>query len=84
MVLFQAITTKSPFDEIVKRLVLTKINPSPFLLITFYLANQVEVEAYLRQEEADFNSMQQKLRARDPVFYQKLAEARRQRPAVRP
>ena len=47
--------------------------------ITFYLANQVDIEAYLRKEEADFEQLQQTLRARDPMFYQKLAEARRQR-----
>ena len=52
--------------------------------ITFYLANQADVEAYLRQEEADFDTLQQKLRARDPMFYQKLADARRKRQATRP
>ncbi len=52
--------------------------------ITFYLANQADVEAYLRQEETDFNAMQQKLRVRDPMFYQTLADARRRSQTTRP
>lgn len=52
--------------------------------ITFYLANQPEVESYLRQEEADFELLRQTLRARDPMFYQKMAEARRHTRTTRP
>ena len=52
--------------------------------IAFYLANQADVDAYLQQEEADFYTVQQTLRARDPMFYQKLADARRKRQATRP
>jgi uncharacterized protein (DUF433 family) len=51
--------------------------------ITFYLANQADIEAYMRQEEADFVTIQQALRSRDPMFYQKLSDARRKRQETR-
>ena len=47
--------------------------------ITYYLANREVIDAYLRQQEADFAQLAQDLRQRDPMFYQKLADARRQR-----
>jgi uncharacterized protein (DUF433 family) len=47
--------------------------------ITYYLANRAVIDAYLRQQEADFAQLAQDLRQRDPMFYQKLADARRQR-----
>lgn len=46
--------------------------------ITFYLAHRAEVDAALRQDEARFEALRQEARAADPMFYQKLAEARRQ------
>jgi uncharacterized protein (DUF433 family) len=47
--------------------------------ITYYLAHPEVIDAYLRQQEADFATLQQDLQQRDPMFYQKLADARRQR-----
>jgi uncharacterized protein (DUF433 family) len=47
--------------------------------IAFYLAHRAEIDAYLRQGEADFEALRQAARAKDPIFYQKLADAKRQR-----
>jgi uncharacterized protein (DUF433 family) len=47
--------------------------------LTYYLAHREVIDAYLRQQEADFPTLQQDLQQRDPMFYQKLADARRQR-----
>lgn len=52
--------------------------------ITFYLANQPEVDAYLKQAEADFEVVRQASRRTDPMFYQKLADARRDVSTDRP
>ena len=45
--------------------------------IAFYLAHQPEVEAYLERAKADFETKRKAARKSDPVFYQKLADARR-------
>ncbi len=45
--------------------------------IAFYLAHQAEVDEYIRQGEAEFDEMRQRAREADPMFYQKMAEARR-------
>lgn len=47
--------------------------------VAYYLANREDVDAYLQQQEADFDHLANDLRQRDPMFYQKLAAARRQR-----
>jgi len=47
--------------------------------IAYYLANHAVIDAYLMQQEAEFATLQKNLRQRDPMFYQKLADARRQR-----
>lgn len=46
--------------------------------ITFYLAHQEEIDHYLEQQRADYEAKRQAARHDDPMFYQKLAEARRQ------
>jgi uncharacterized protein (DUF433 family) len=46
--------------------------------ITFYLAHRAEIEAYLEQGKAEFAALRQAARDADPIFYQKLADARRQ------
>jgi len=51
--------------------------------IAFYLANQPEIDAYLKKAEADFEALRQASRKADPMFYQKLADARRQMQTVR-
>ena len=45
--------------------------------LTFYLANQSEIDVYLKEAEAEFEAMRQAARKQDPMFYQKLADARR-------
>jgi uncharacterized protein (DUF433 family) len=47
--------------------------------ITFYLAHRAEIDAYLKQGEAEFEARRQAARAADPMFYQKLADTKRQR-----
>ena len=47
--------------------------------ITFYLAHRAEIDAYLKQGEEEFEALRQAARAADPVFYRKLADARRRR-----
>jgi uncharacterized protein (DUF433 family) len=47
--------------------------------ITFYLAHRAEIDAYLEQGEAEFAALRQAAREADPMFYQKLVDARRQR-----
>lgn len=51
--------------------------------IAFYLANRSEVDEYLKNGEADYETIRQTARQSDPMFYQKLAGARRQKKAVR-
>jgi hypothetical protein len=45
----------------------------------YYLANREVIDAYLLLQEAAFAHLAQDLRQCDPIFYQKLADARRQR-----
>jgi len=40
--------------------------------ITFYLAHQPEIDAYLKQGEAEFERLRQTARDADPEFYKKL------------
>ena len=47
--------------------------------IAYYLAHRDVIDAYLREQEVAFTQLQKDLRQRDPMFYQKLADARRQR-----
>jgi uncharacterized protein (DUF433 family) len=47
--------------------------------ITFYLAHRAEIDTYLEQGRAEFAALRQAAREADPMFYQKLADARRQR-----
>jgi uncharacterized protein (DUF433 family) len=47
--------------------------------ITFYLARRAEIDAYLEQSRAEFATLRRAAREADPMFYQKLADARRQR-----
>ncbi len=45
--------------------------------LTYYLANQVSVDAYLRIADAEFEALRKRACDTDPMFYQKLADARR-------
>ena len=44
--------------------------------IAFYLANRTDIDAYLSQEEAEWDSMPQPLLDRDPDLYNKLMAAK--------
>ena len=46
--------------------------------IAFYLAHQKVIDQYLEQQRADYEAKRQAARDADPMFYQKMAEARRQ------
>ena len=46
--------------------------------IAFYLAHKEEIDRYLEQQRADYEAKRQAARDADPMFYQKLADARRQ------
>lgn len=50
--------------------------------IAFYLANRIEIDAHLEKGKVDFEIMRRKAREADPMFYQKLADARRQMQAA--
>lgn len=45
--------------------------------ITFYLSHREEVDQYLAARQRDFDAQRQASREADPMFYQKLAVARR-------
>ena len=46
--------------------------------IAFYLAHEAEIDRYLEQQRADYEAKRQAARDTDPMFYQKMAAARRQ------
>jgi uncharacterized protein (DUF433 family) len=52
--------------------------------IAFYLANRSQIDSYLVQVREDFEALRQAARDADPMFYQKLADARRQRQTLQP
>lgn len=45
--------------------------------ITFYLCTRMEIDTYLAQAKSAFEAIRQAARDADPMFYQKLADARR-------
>jgi uncharacterized protein (DUF433 family) len=51
--------------------------------ITFYLAHRDEVDRYLEAKLRDFAAKRDASREADPMFYQKLADAKRQTPHAR-
>lgn len=46
--------------------------------LTFYLANKQDIDAYLEKAEADYEVARKAAHEHDPMFYQKLADARKQ------
>jgi uncharacterized protein (DUF433 family) len=46
--------------------------------IAYYLDHQDEIDEYIRQGEADYDARREEARKADPMFYQKMAERRRQ------
>ena len=51
--------------------------------ITYYLAHRDEVDQYLESCRQDSAAARQAARDADPMFYQKLAEAKKQTPLTR-
>lgn len=51
--------------------------------ITFYLAHREEIDRYLDAQEQEYAAKRAASRAADPMFYQKLADAKRHTPLVR-
>lgn len=45
--------------------------------IAFYLSNRAEIDGYLAQAKNDYEAMRRAAQDADPMFYQKLADARR-------
>jgi uncharacterized protein (DUF433 family) len=48
--------------------------------ITFYLGHRQAIDRYLETQQEDFEAKRQAARDADPMFYQKLAAARRTLP----
>ncbi len=46
--------------------------------VAYYLGHRDEIDAYLKQSEADFDELCRRARKEHPLLYQKLDEARRQ------
>lgn len=51
--------------------------------ITFYLSNRMEIDAYLKQGEEEFEAIRQTAREANSLLYKKLEEARQQTPRSR-
>ena len=47
--------------------------------ITYYLAHRTEIDAYLTEARTSYEVQRQVSRASDPMFYTKLADARKYR-----
>jgi uncharacterized protein (DUF433 family) len=45
--------------------------------IAYYLGHRAEIDAYLKQSEAEFDSFYERAREANPLLYKKLDEARR-------
>jgi uncharacterized protein (DUF433 family) len=48
--------------------------------IAFYLAHRLEMDRYLEARRLDFEAKRQAARDADPMFYQKLADAKKHAP----
>ena len=51
--------------------------------ITFYLGHRNELDRYLDARRRDFHTTREAARDADPMFYQKLADAKKHIPLVR-
>jgi uncharacterized protein (DUF433 family) len=52
--------------------------------ITYYLAHQEAIEAYLREQEAAFETLKETLRRNNPQMAQRIAAIKQQRQTARP
>ncbi len=50
--------------------------------VAFYLGHRAEIDAYLARSRRDYEELLEKAREADPMFYRKLADARRARAGV--
>ena len=50
---------------------------------TYYLAHRDEIDRHLEDRRRDFAAARQAARDADPMFYQKLAEAKKRSPLAR-
>lgn len=51
--------------------------------ITYYLAHRDDIDRYLETRRQDFAAAREAARDADPMFYQKLAEAKKHTPLTR-
>ena len=51
--------------------------------ITYYLGHRYEVDRYLEGRRQDFDAARQAARDADPMFYQKLTDAKKHTPLTR-
>ena len=51
--------------------------------ITYYLAHRDDIDRYLESRRQNFTAARQAARDADPMFYQKLVEAKKQTPLTR-
>jgi len=51
--------------------------------ITYYLAHRESIDAYLREQEAAFETLRETLRQNSPHMAQRIAEMKRRRQAAR-
>jgi uncharacterized protein (DUF433 family) len=51
--------------------------------ITYYLGHRDEVDQYLESRRDDFDAARQAARTADPMFYQKLTDAKKHTPLTR-
>ncbi len=52
--------------------------------LAFYLAHHAEIDAYLENAGVEYDALRAATRRQDPMFYQKLADARRTEQSARP
>jgi uncharacterized protein (DUF433 family) len=52
--------------------------------LAFYLANRSAIDAYLAGARTEYDRLREETRQADPMFYQKLADARRSEHSARP
>ena len=51
--------------------------------IAYYLAHRDDVDRYLEARRSEFDAKRESARAADPMFYQRLADAKKQTPITR-
>lgn len=52
--------------------------------LAYYLAHQSQIDAYLAAARAEYDALREASRRQDPMFYQKLADARQAKQSAGP